>query len=152
MKRLLFLLLSVVMLIHPGRYVHAACIEAPAIDVEVKQSVVVFRGRVTSLEPLPDNTDSIATFDVEQWWKGGPSRTMKMRSCGGKPPEGQEIACIDAHIRFRLGLDYVVFADRYPPNNPLLQASSCGRTAQAEKSADILKWLNANMTPLGLLR
>jgi hypothetical protein len=100
---------------------------------------------VAALEPLPDNTASIATFDVEQWWKGGPSRTVKVLSCGGKVPEGLEIMCMDGPYKFYLGVSYVVFAVRYPAN-PFLEASSCRRTAAVEKSADVIGWLSANIS------
>ena len=142
----LVMLVGLMMLAQGGVSIHAACTPTLPIAGEVKQSAAVFRGRVMSLEPLPDNTASIATFDVEQWWKGGPSRTAKVLSCGGKLPEGQEVICADGPYKFYRGVSYVVFALRYPATNPLLEASSCRRTAAVEKSADVIKWLNANIS------
>jgi hypothetical protein len=135
-----------VVLSQSGVSIFAACTPTPAIAGEVMQSAAVFRGRVVSLEALPDNTASIATFDVEQWWKGGLSRTVNVLSCGGKPSEGREIICTDGPYKFHVGGRYVVFAVRHLPTNPFLEASSCRRTAAVEKSADNIRWLNTNMS------
>jgi hypothetical protein len=146
MNRNLVFLVWFVVLSEGGVSIFAACTPTPPIAGEVKQSAAVFRGLVVSLEALPDNTASIATFDVEQWWKGGLSRTIKVLSCGGKASEGTEIICTDGPYKFHLGVSYVVFAVRYPPTNPFLEASSCRRTAAVEKSADIIRWLNTNIS------
>jgi len=145
MKRNVVFLLWLTVLSDGGVSLFAACTAAPPIADEVNQSTAVFRGRVMSLEALPDNTASIATFDVEQWWKGGPSRMVEVLSCGGKVPEGQEVICVDGPYKFYVGVSYVVFAIRYPPKNPFLNASSCRRTATVEKSAEVIRWLNTNI-------
>jgi len=129
-----------------GISIFAACTPTPPIADEVKQSTAVFRGRVTSLGALPDNSASIATFDVEQWWKGGPSPTVDVLSCGGKVPQGQEVICVDGLYKFYPGVSYVVFAIRYPPKNPFLNASSCRRTTTVEESAETIRWLNTNIS------
>ena len=145
MKRNVVFLLWLTVLSDGGVSLFAACTPAPPIADEVNQSTAVFRGRVMSLEALPDNTASIATFDVEQWWKGGPSRTVEVLSCGGKVPEGQEVTCVDGPYKFYVGVSYVVIAIRYPPKNPFLNASSCRRTATVEESAEVIRWLNTNI-------
>ncbi|HKY21107.1 MAG TPA: hypothetical protein VJM31_07800 [Vicinamibacterales bacterium] len=141
----LVILVGLMMLAQGGVAIHA-CTPIPPIAVEVKQSAAVFRGRVVSLEPLPDNTASIATFDVEQWWKGSRARTVKVLSCGGKPSGDLEVICVHGPYKFVLGVSYVVFALRYPATNPVLEASSCRSTATVEESADVIKWLDANIS------
>lgn len=164
MNRILTVLV-LAMLAREGISVYAACVEPPPIEVEFNQSAAVFRGKVTSLEPL-DNYSSIATFEVDQWWKGERTATVKVQSCGGKPPVGTETICVDGPFKFRIGVRYVVFAfqevshqgpplfasqeaaDAYrapPPSEPRLSASSCGRTVTEEEAAKagIIKWLNA---------
>jgi hypothetical protein len=174
MKQHLNYLLSLILSMQAGVALRAACVEPLPIEVEVKQSAAVFRGRVTSLEALPD-TQWLATFEVEQWWKGNPSdtvypsRTAKVLSCGGKAADSLAVTCIDGPYKFSVGTSYVVFAfqvvsvqypplfasqeaaDAYrapPPSEPRLYASSCGRTATTEESAAVIEWLNANIKPI----
>ena len=99
---------------------------------EIKYSAAVFRGRVESLRVVPwrSGAQTVANFSVQQWWKGGPAKSVEVRSCGGNG-----VIC-SSGFKFELGVSYVVFAMGRP-----LETSNCNRTDTVERSAAILEWL-----------
>ena len=125
----------------PGPVQARSCVAPEPIEVEFKRSAAVFRGRVTSLNVVrgrggESDLQTVATFDVQQWWKGGRSKTVEVRSCGGS--EGnKEVICTHG-FQFELGASYVVFATRQP-----LETSICLRTDTVERSANTLRWLES---------
>jgi hypothetical protein len=144
MRRILIVLSWVAMLCivqSPGPIQARSCAAPEPIEVEYKRSAAVFRGRVTSLNVMRGgggtfDLQTVATFDVQHWWKGRRSKSVEVRSCGGKEP-GNEVICT-VGFEFELGVNYVVFATRRP-----LETSSCLRTNTIEKSTDVLKWLHS---------
>jgi len=143
MRRHVIVLLWVVMfcIVQPGGSVQARSCAAPEpLEVEYEQSAAVFSGRVKSLKVVrvgggKFDLQTVATFDVQHWWKGRRSKSVEVRSCGGKEA-GNEVICT-VGFEFELGVSYVVFATGRP-----IETSICLRTKAVEESADVLKWLN----------
>jgi hypothetical protein len=112
-----------------------SCAVAESIGMEFKHSAAVFVGRVKSTDVAhgPHGTfdvQTVATFDVERWWKGPQTKTVKVRSCGT-----QDVVCITG-IDFKPGDRYVVFATGRP-----LETTVCQRTELVNDAAATLKWL-----------
>jgi hypothetical protein len=144
MTRLLIVLtwLAIFCVAHSRGSVQARSCAAPeAFEVEYRRSAAVFSGRVQALKVVRVHDGAfglvtVATFEVQNWWKGGRSKFVDVRSCGGI--EGDvEIICTHG-FEFELGVSYVVFATGRP-----LETSLCLRTNTVEKSADVLKWLHS---------
>jgi len=109
-------------------------------DAEFRSSAAVFSGRVKSLRAVrghggPSDLQTIATFDVERWWKGGRGRTAEVHSCGGS--DGVNAVACTVGFTFDVGVRYLVFAYGRP-----LETSNCQRTGTLEESADTVEWLN----------
>jgi len=83
---------------------------------------------------MPRATES--TFVVERMWKGEPTKTVRVLTCGGTI--GNEgYACAES-FNFQVGSRYVVFAGGQP-----LATSACARTASIVDADTTLKWLAA---------
>ena len=144
MPRFLVLLPLVAMLcIAPwqGSVQARECAAPEPLDVEFSRSAAVFIGRVKSLRVVrvgggEFDLQTVATFDVENWWKGGRARTVEVRSCGGI--DGDRAVICTHGFHFKLGVSYVVFATGRP-----LETSICLRTNTVEESADVLRWLES---------
>ena len=75
----------------------------------------------------------VATFEVEQRWKGPSLRRLRVQTCGT-----QTFVCT-CGADFQLGQRYVVFAE-----GKMLETSSCNRTTVADPVGDeLLKGLDA---------
>jgi len=78
----------------------------------------------------------VATFEVEQRWKGPSLRRLRVLTCGT-----QTFVCT-CGADFQLGQRYVVFAE-----GKMLETSSCNRTAIPNPAGDdLLKDLDAIAT------
>ena len=112
-----------------------SCAAQEPIAVEYKRSAAVFTGRVKALDivktprPTPD-VHTVASFELERWYKGRRPRTVKVRTCGG----GEAICTVG--FEFALGRRYVVFASGRP-----LETTICQRTARIEDATEIVRWL-----------
>ena len=103
-----------------------SCAAPEPLEVEYRHSSAVFSGHVKSLKVVRGgggefDLQTVATFDVQRWWKGGRSKSVEVRSCGGNDGD-KEIICTHG-FEFELGVSYVVFATRRP-----LETSICLRT------------------------
>jgi hypothetical protein len=127
---------AILYVVSQGVSVHArSCAVQEPIEAEYRRSAAVFTGRVTSLRIVRGpkgefDVETVATFEVQQWWKGRPTKFVEVRSCGG-----DDVVCT-VGFQFDVGVSYVVFAQRHP-----LQTSNCLRTQIVDEAADVLKWL-----------
>ena len=116
-----------------------ACADLGSLADEYHKSSAVFIGRIGAIEISTrvykgDKIDKmVATFEVEQRWKGPARRRLQVRTCGT-----QTFVCT-CGADFQLGQRYVVFAE-----GKMLETSSCNRTAIANPAGDdLLKDLDA---------
>jgi hypothetical protein len=111
-----------------------------SIDDEFKGSRAVFVGRAiaqsaatTPTLSWPQATET--TFEVEDVWKGGPEKTIRIRTCGGTVGK-QSVVCPEA-FHFLVGSRYVVFAE-----GQQLVTDICHRTARVDRARETLQWLS----------
>ena len=116
-----------------------ACADLGSIADEYHKSSAVFIGRIVAIEISTrvykgDKIEKmVATFEVEQRWKGPSLRRLRVQTCGT-----QTFVCT-CGADFQLGQRYVVFAEGKP-----LETSSCNRTTVADPVGDeLLKGLDA---------
>jgi hypothetical protein len=119
------LLGCIVVIVCTARPVGACvCADMGSLADEYYHSSAVFTGRIVSLEISSKVIDGetfenmIATFAVEQRWKGLAVRRLRVGTCGT-----QTLVCT-CGVDFKLGERYVIFAVGTP-----LTTSSCNRNA-----------------------
>lgn len=117
---------------------HAEC-ATPTLKDDFKQSDAVFLGRVVmqSVLATPPNWMRRATettFQIDRMWKGEPTKTVRVLTCGGTI--GNESITCGETFHFTVGFQYVVFADGRP-----LTTQSCHHTALIDRSGETLQWL-----------
>jgi hypothetical protein len=123
-----------------------SCGQPPPIEAEFEASEVVVIGRVvataTTIRELPDPDVAgerlrfptrVATFDVEQHWKGPVEKTLHIETCE---------QCTTG-VAFEIGDRWVVFANGQPPTT-----SDCGRTLQYSdfRYPAVVEWLKTKAT------
>ena len=116
-----------------------ACADLGSIADEYHKSSAVFIGRIVAIEISTrvykgDKIEKmVATFEVEQRWKGPSLRRLRVLTCGT-----QTFVC-PCGADLELGQRYVVFAE-----GKMLETSSCNRTTIANPAGDdLLKDLDA---------
>jgi hypothetical protein len=127
-----------------GRLVAPLRGECPtlALKDEFKRSDTVFVGRAVAQSIVPTPPSSMVratetTFEIERIWKGEPTKTVRVLTCGGTV--GDESVTCSESLTFALGARYVVFADGRP-----LTTDSCHHTALVERADATLQWLAEN--------
>lgn len=111
-----------------------------SIDDEFKGSRAVFVGRaiaqsVGTAAPASWSRVTETTFEVEDVWKGGSGKIVRIRTCGGTVGK-QSVVCPEA-FHFIVGLRYVVFAE-----GQQLITDICHRTARVDRAKETLEWLS----------
>ena len=133
-------LVCIVAILCTARSVDAcACADLGSIADEYHKSSAVFIGRIVAIEISTrvykgDKIEKmVATFEVEQRWKGPSLRRLRVLTCGT-----QTFVC-PCGADLELGQRYVVFAE-----GKMLETSSCNRTAIPNPAGDdLLKDLDA---------
>ncbi len=112
------------------------CPDSGGMESDFDISDAVFAGRVIALEIIhpvgsvaaADDEWMVATLVVERRWKGTPSKTMRVATCGT-----QDSVCT-CGTQFLLGSRYVVFARRDRYFGRVLTTGSCSPTTEIASS------------------
>jgi hypothetical protein len=116
--------------------------ECPTLSLadDFKRSAAVFVGRAIAQSVVPTPHDArdratATTFEVEALWKGEPSKTIRIRTCGWTV--GDDTMTCGESFTFVVGSRYVVFAD-----GGALETNACHHTAPVNQAAQTLEWLS----------
>ena len=113
---------------------------SPTLEGDFEVSDTVFLGRAVTQTVLAAppiawmGRATETTFLIERMWKGEPTKTMRVLTCGGTI--GNETITCGETFNFTVGLRYVVFADGRPPTT-----NTCRHTASVDRAGETLRWL-----------
>lgn len=109
----------------------------------------IFDGTVRSIErvdrdeELGERTERVGhrlvTFEVHEWWRGGPSRQVELFLWGGTWPDGGVI--VSGGFDVRVGERYVIFAHRNPRGE--LTTSDCFGSSRYASASHQLAFLRS---------
>jgi hypothetical protein len=107
------------------------------VSGRLKDSTAVFSGEAIKLEKIPGTRDLIATFSVDESWKGDIASMIEVRTAMDGASCGYD---------FRIGTSYLVYAFQQPD---ALRTSLCGgnRPRYDQYAEDQIKLLGKGKTP-----
>lgn len=137
----LALVTVVLTVISPRPAAACSCVEPPPPRAAVEQTGSVFAGTVVAAQRTSRDADAtlIATFEVDDVWKGEVLATVDVRTAGDSATCG---------VGFATGQRWLVYAESESGDGGSFATHLCTRTARAEQATADLEVLGDGDDPL----
>lgn len=118
-------LVFIMILVSGSASAYACCVDIGMTQNEkvswgLKQSVAVFAGKVIALEKSSETLNIIATFSVDEFWKGDLGSTVEVKVADGST----------GSYDVRIGTSYLIYAGRAEGN--LMTGACSGNSVRSD--------------------